>query len=504
MRHERPSPSYPILPPAVRSLNTSRNFARRLPSARLCWLVWLLLTSAGSLPTARGQTLVTLVTNGPTDRRINLVIMSEGYTAAKLASTNSSGFRAGATNLANLLLGAVPFSQYRSCFNVFTIAVASNENGSDHPSQGTYVDTYFNTSYDSYGNPMFINLPPDEWDSDPAHGIGKVTALINSLMPGGLPILLVNDLAYGGSGGSVLICSRAPGSEMIVTHEMGHTLAGLGDEYGDPLPGYPDTEEPNTTRTTNLAQIKWNVWIIPGTQIPTSPAGPNADRVGLFEGAHYHTTGWYRPRLNCRMRDVTEQFCEVCQEALVLSLYRKVCPIDGFTPLATNLLSTTPQTLAFTVATLPPPAGVPVIQWALDNVAVTGATQTTFQVSSGNTITNLRLAIAGPSGTTGVCVTVTGTVNRGLTNGLHQVRAEVRDATPLVRTDTSQLLRHTNSWQLQVSLANSPAVVLEAATNLLQHWQPLVTNSFSQASFVFKEPVANPLPRRYYRARVLP
>lgn len=503
MRYERSSPGRQILPPTVRSLNTARNFVRRLPSALLCWPVLLLLACTVDLPPARGQTLATLLTNGPTDRRINLVIMSEGYTSAKLASTNTSGFQAGATNLVNLLLGAVPFNQYRSCFNVFTIAVASNENGSDHPSQGTYADTYFSTSYDSYGNPMFINLPPDEWDPDPAHGIVRVTALINSLMPGGLPILLVNDLAYGGSGGSVLICSRAPGSDTIVTHEMGHTLAGLGDEYEDAFPGYPDTEEPNTTRTTNLAQIKWNAWIIPGTQIPTAPYGPHADRVGLFEGAHYHATGWYRPRVNCRMRELTEPFCEVCQEALVLSFYRKVRPIESFTPAATNLLSTTPQTLAFTVATLPPPAGVPVIQWALDNTAVTGATQTNFQVSSGTTITNLRLTIAQPVGTTGVCVTVTGTVNRGLSNGLHQVRAEVRDATPLVRTDANQLLRQTNSWQLQVSLASSPAVVLEATTNLL-NWQPVVTNSFTQGRFEFQEPIANPLSRRYYRARVTP
>ena len=480
-------------------MNTLRNLASKaLSFSRRC-PVALLLAAAMSLLQAQGQTLSPLVTNGPTDRRINLVIMSEGY------KTNRFGqFRTDATNLVNLLLSAAPFNQYRSCFNAFTIAVASNENGSDHPSQGTYADTYFNTSYDSYGNPMFINLPPDEWDPDPAHGIGRVTALLNSLMPdGGVPILLVNDLAYGGSGGSVLICSRAPGSDTIVTHEMGHTLARLGDEYEDAFPGYPDTEEPNTTRTTNLAQIKWNVWITSGTQIPTSPYGPHADRLGLFEGAHYHTTGWYRPRVNCRMRELTQPFCEVCQEALVLSFYRQVRPIQSFSPAATNLLSTTPQTLAFNVATLPPPAGDPTIQWALDNTAVTGATQTNFQVSSGSTITNLRLTIARPVGTTGVCVTVTGIVNRGLSNGWHQVRAEVRDATTLVRTDASQLLRQTNSWQVQVSIASSPAVVLEAATNLLS-WQPIVTNAFTQERFEFQEPSANNLSQRYYRARVLP
>ena len=468
--------------------------ARRVSFAFLCWLALLLLAGVVGLPSARSQTLATLLTNGPTDRRINLVIMSEGY------KTNKFGqFRTDATNLVNQLLGAAPFNQYRSCFNAFTIAVASNENGSDHPSQGTYVDTYFNTSYDSYGKPEFINLPPDEWDPDPAHGIGRVTALLNSLMPdGGVPILLVNDLNYGGSGGGVLICSRAPGSDTLVTHEMGHTLAGLGDEYDAAFPGYPDTEEPNTTRVTNLAQIKWNVWITPGTQIPTSPTGPQADRLGLFEGAHYHATGWYRPRLNCRMLYQTEPFpfCEVCQEALVLSFYRKVRPLQSWSPTATNLLSTTPQTLTFTVSTLPPSAGVPVTLWWLDNTAVPSATQTVFQVSSG-----------------------------ALSNGLHQVRAEVRDATTLVRTDPGQLLRQSQIWQLQVSLTNLRlaiarptsqtnvsvvvsgsavhGIVLEASTNL-PAWQSVATNAFTQGRFEFVEPSPNPLPRRYYRARALP
>lgn len=472
----------------------------RLPSwCCQCWAVLFLLASSGNFSQAFGQTLDPLLVNGAKDRRMNLVIMAEGY-----KTNRTSQFRTDATNLVNQIFSTTPFSLYRSCFNAYTIFVPSNDNGSDHPSQGTYVDTYFNTSYDANGNPMFINLPPDEWDSNPAHGINKVTALMTNLMPeGGIPILLVNDLAYGGSGGSVLICSKAQNNDAFVTHEMGHTLAGLGDEYDDAYPGYPDVEEPNTTRSTNRAQIKWIAWIASDTPVPTSPYGAYSDRVGLFEGAHYHTTGWYRPRLTCRMRDITQQFCEVCQEAFVLSFYRKVRPIQSFTPASTNVTSTSAQSLTFTVATLPPPGGSPAIQWVLDNVSITNATQTNFQTSSGTTITNLRMSVAPPSGTTGVCVTVAGTLNRGLSNGLHQVRAEVRDATALVRTDTARLLRQTNFWQVQVTITNSPAIVLEAGTNLL-NWLPLATNSLSTGRFDYTESVTNPIPRRYYRARAVP
>ena len=58
-------------------------------------------------------------------------------------------------------------------------------------------------------------------------------------------------------------------SREIAVHEAGHAFSGLGDEYDSAYPGFPDTEEPNTTRETNPASIKWRDWILGGTPIPT-------------------------------------------------------------------------------------------------------------------------------------------------------------------------------------------------------------------------------------------
>ena len=55
----------------------------------------------------------------------------------------------------------------------------------------------------------------------------------------------------------------------ILTHETGHVLANLGDEYTNAHPGFPNTEEPNTTRQTESALIKWRVWMDSGTPVPT-------------------------------------------------------------------------------------------------------------------------------------------------------------------------------------------------------------------------------------------
>ena len=89
-------------------------------------------------------------------------------------------------------------------------------------------------------------------------------------------------------------------SREIAVHEAGHTFSGLGDEYDSAYPGFPDTEEPNTTRETNPASIKWRDWILGGTPIPTPETSTYAAVVGLFEGAHYHDTGWHRPKLDCK------------------------------------------------------------------------------------------------------------------------------------------------------------------------------------------------------------
>lgn len=440
----------------------------------------LLTLLACALP-ARAQTLSLIRSNGPLDRRINFVVFSEGYTANQLGQ-----FRTDATNAINRIVAAPPFNLYASCFNAFAIAVASTESGSDHPDQDQWRNTYFSTFYTGNGDPQLIDLT--------AEGLARVNALKAALLPqGDVSVVLVNDLQTGGSGGSVLICSRL-GAEDIVTHELGHTLAGLGDEYETPWPGYTPVEEPNTTQQTNRTLIKWKAWIAPATPVPT-PVGDIYDfDIGLFEGANYHSTGWYRPRLECRMRYLTSDFCEVCQEALVLSLYRKARPINDYSP-KTNPVVRLPQTVNFTVTKIPAPAGTPVIQWSLDNVVVPSATQTLFQV-----------------------------VASGLTNGAHTVKAEVRDATTLVRTDPTQLLRQTQTWQLQVDIPSlrvaavaptptsgfgvrvtgsaSQGIVLQASTNLTT-WQAVVTNAFTTGTYQYQESVTNKLPRRYYRARAL-
>src|ERR1035437_723500 len=162
----------------------------------------------------------TILSNGPISNRLNIVVLSEGYTSSQLAQ-----FAVDATNSVGALLSHPPYQEYRNYFNAFAIKVASAQSGSDHPSSGSYRDTYFNSSYDQYGD-YIITIPSD------STGQGKVDALLQTFMPNcQLPILLVNDLTYGGSDGfdtTAIASTAAVSGEMppnppgILTHETGH------------------------------------------------------------------------------------------------------------------------------------------------------------------------------------------------------------------------------------------------------------------------------------------
>lgn len=60
------------------------------------------------------------------------------------------------------------------------------------------------------------------------------------------------------------------------------------------------------------------------TQLLSS--GPNASKVGAFEGAMYEARGYYRPQQDCIMLTRDEVgFCAVCRRAIerIIALYAR-------------------------------------------------------------------------------------------------------------------------------------------------------------------------------------
>jgi hypothetical protein len=305
----------------------------------------------------------------------------------------------------------------------------------------------------------------------------------------------VNDPIPGGSDnyGTTAITYGNEASGTYLIHESGHTLGNLGDEYTTPYPGFPNTEEPNTTTQTDLSMIKWNAWIPNGTPIPTPPTTTYQNTVGLFEGAHYHATGWYRPTLGSRMQSVQSSsgFGPVNQEALVLAIYGKTRPIDASSPTTNSLSVTSPQMLNFNLNLLSPATRALNVQWRTNGVAVAGATNSAFNILPAQ-----------------------------LGNGTNKVEADVWDGTTFVRTDLKNVLKETNIWSLIVNVptmlidslkwqtngnfafrvtGSSPdGVLVQASTDLLQ-WIALQTNSLTNGQFFFTNAGAISFPQHFYR-----
>jgi hypothetical protein len=431
----------------------------------------LLSSVAGAQPAVN-----VVLTNGPASNRFNIAILSEGYTTSQLGD-----FLGHATNAISTLLSRSPFSEYRSYFNALAISVPSNQSGSDHPGSGLYRDTYFNTTYDPLSDRV-ISFPTN------AQGQGKVDSLIQTFLPEcDLAVLLVNDAISGGSDGSERTAIASIGflaGEYLV-HEIGHVIAGLGDEYEASYPGFPATEEPNTTRETNRNAIKWKAWISPGTPVPTPETVDYANSVGLFEGAHYNSMGWFRPRLDCAMRSSFVPFCEVCRESLVLSFYERVRPLDAWVPTSLVLSWPGQGMVNFSVALQQPFSHALSVQWLTNSIEVTGATETNFFINPA-----------------------------ALGNGARSVTARVRDNTPFVRNDPGSLLLQTVTWtelRLISPIATAGGsfafritgnlgrpVAIQASTDLI-NWSSLATNAYSPGNDWFTNSVAGNA-RRYYRA----
>lgn len=437
-----------------------------------------------------GAKVSTLVSNGPPELRVNVVVLAEGYTAAQeFAFTNR------AKSVFAQMMNVSPYREYSNHFNAFAIFAPSAQAGSDHPAQGTYRDTYFNSSYGVGALERLITIPPNNWNSNFADGRGKVFALLAEMMPQyDIPLLLVNDTEYGGSGGVPAIASINDFSDELALHEIGHSFAGLADEYEDDLSGYPDVEAANTTKETRREFVKWRSWIAPGTPVPTPEQSPYLNVVGLFEGAYFHSTGWYRPKFDCRMRNLSVPFCEVCRETHLLKIYSLVEPIPRSTPVENNLTVPPGGELELRVESVEPAIGALIYTWTVDGVTNNAVTGRSFTASRAT-----------------------------LGSGTRLVRVNVIDETAFVRNDPLGRLLESRSWLVQVSSptvsASNPEITAEGIlieftsdfptgmvlefSDDLQEWKAVATeNSATELSYLAAESGAQKM--GFYRLRVVP
>ncbi|HEV3217075.1 MAG TPA: M64 family metallopeptidase [Vicinamibacterales bacterium] len=246
--------------------------------------------------------------SGPPAEKVDLLLMSEGYTARQIPK-----FHADAARLVNALFSYEPFKSRKSDFNVRGLDLPSDESGITNPRQGLFRRTPLSAQYGVFGLERYI-LSYDN----------RALREAASAAPYDVVEILVNDNEFGGGGIFNLQSTVAvdnPLAERVFVHEFGHNLAGLGDEYTGNVTyetsaaERPEPWEPNLTALKNPAALKWRDLVEAGTPIPTPPSF--AGRVGAFEGGGYVEHGLYRPEAACIMGSTGALgFCRVCQRAI--------------------------------------------------------------------------------------------------------------------------------------------------------------------------------------------
>jgi hypothetical protein len=304
---------------------------------------------------AKAQTyrVDSVIYNGPIEKCINLVFLSDGFKESEFAAFKTSVQKSGSN-----FLNVSPFVEYRNYFNVFAINVPSKESGSDHPRTAPdcppeaehpklVVDTYFNTTFDS--NNIHRLLVSTNYS-----GINSV--IMNNFPLFDMNIMLVNTVYYGGSGGSTSIASLHSSTNELVLHESGHTFAALGDEYwvGEGYAG----EKVNMTKETNPELVKWKNWL-------------GVDGVGIYQhGISGVAASWYKPHEKCKMQALGLNFCPVCKEAITLKILQKFgTPVKSFSPEQPNVTLNT-QSILFKVNLYKPNPNTLRTKWFLNGNSI--------------------------------------------------------------------------------------------------------------------------------------
>ncbi len=260
---------------------------------------------------------VTMVNNGNSGNRVDLVFVGDGYTASEVSTT----YAGHVSSMVSYMFGSAsnPLSRYASFFNVHRVNVISNQSGADVPQSGITRDTALDATYRYDGTTdrlLYFNAAKAN--------AAVSTALAGTSIDVDMRIGVVNESVYGGGGGqwAVYAGGNAQASEIAV-HELGHSFAGLADEYFSPGT-YTGLEPAAANVTTSPATGKWDRWV--GYNDPSSNIGP----IGYYEGGQYVSNGIYRPSDNSIMRNLYRPFDAVGREALVSAIYNEVHPLDAW------------------------------------------------------------------------------------------------------------------------------------------------------------------------------
>ena len=298
------------------------------------------LVAALGAPAAGAQepgsaTVVPLQITGPPDERLNLVIMGDGYQADELDE-----FRADVDRNLNVQWSIEPFRSYRHYFNVYRLEIVSQDSGiSCDPDDGNVRrNTPLRLNFASecpapplargitYGPALTPGTGCEALNDPGCSGSQQRNLFMETyLEPLGVSgqnvqtLALANTFTYGGIGGtSATTSGGSPQGPLISTHELGHSLGQMADEYPyssrDVVRPCRTGGEPGSfhhtiytdTQQMIADQHKWWRWI--------GEESLSGGIIGLWEGGNSFPCGVRRPSQHSMMRWLGFYFDQVGRE----------------------------------------------------------------------------------------------------------------------------------------------------------------------------------------------
>ena len=302
----------------------------------------------------------TIAMTGSPDDRINLVFLSDGYQEHELDK-----FITDVNWMLDAILKKAPYSSYQNYFNAFAIKVPSEVSGAANDPD-SLINNYFGSTFNWAGIWRLV--------------VPARTSKIQDVLRLNFPqydqvFMLVNDSRYGGSGGWIATNTTHSNGPEICIHEMGHSFAGLRDEYWAG-PQYA-REGINMTQETDPEQVKWAEWM-----------GYNS--TGIYP--HEESPTWYRPHQNCEMRYLNRNFCPVCQEAIATTILNLTSPLISWSP-SENVFTNADDSIDFSVQLLEPDPNTLHLTWTLNGTAVASDTDSIRLTASQLQATNNQLLL---------------------------------------------------------------------------------------------------------------
>ena len=242
-----------------------------------------------------------------TNQRVNVVILPDGYTYAQKPLMEAH-FEA----LVGAFRNKTPWAQHDRLVNYVLVYAYSEQSEISQCDCNVIHDTAFSTYF-----PEVVDTCGDAANrcvftvGDGCVGGGAENIVEAELRAPALDttILMAHSPRHGGCGGSRAVYTTGPTGAGIYAqtgiHEVGHSHAGLDDEYWQIWACGGSASELNTS--LDSVEGAWPEWI--------------GDLGAPREGGAGYAYCVYRPEMTCAMSDSSSPFCAVCSQHLTLMFY---------------------------------------------------------------------------------------------------------------------------------------------------------------------------------------